>query len=245
MAGKNPARSRQSRSERRPRTGTPRAGTYARGAETRLRIVETALEVFGALGFDESSTRVIADRAGVNLAALHYYFVSKEGLYRACADHIAAYGEGVITPFVSRIETTLADPRVTSRRLRSLLRETLDALAERLVSPHDPPSWIAFVLREQMAPSAAYAVLHQRVSGRLIGAMAALVGRLIDRPADAQDTILRTLAMFGPLVIFQRARGAALHALGWPDFAGDRLAMVKTVLWDQALGALGLPPERR
>jgi hypothetical protein len=78
------------------------------------------------------------------------------------------------------------------------------------------------------------------VSGRLIGAVAALVGRLIDRPADAEETILRTLTMFGPLMVFRRARGAALLALGWPDFAGDRLALIKAVLWDQAVGALGL-----
>src|SRR5579863_8656198 len=129
MAGKIPARSSQ-----------PRVGTYARGTETRLRIIETALEVFGAVGFEEASTRVIADRAGVNLAALHYYFVSKQGLYRACAEHIAAYGETVVAPFVSRIETALADPGMTPRRLRALLRETLDALAERLVSPSDPQS---------------------------------------------------------------------------------------------------------
>jgi AcrR family transcriptional regulator len=234
MAGKIPARSSQ-----------PRVGTYARGTESRLRIIETALEVFGAVGFEEASTRVIADRAGVNLAALHYYFASKQGLYHACAEHIATYGETVIAPFVTRIEAALADPRMTPRRLRALLRETLDALAERLVSPHDPPSWIAFVLREQMNPTPAYKVLHQRVSGRLIGAAAALVGRLMDRPAGAEDTILRTFAMLGPLVIFQRARGATLHTLGWSDFTGPRLAMVKVVLWDQALGAIGLRPERQ
>jgi len=236
---------RKSARPRKRRTAGGRTGVYARGTETRLRIIETALEVFGARGFEEASTRLIAARANVNLAALHYYFGSKHALYRACAEHIAEYGEGVVAPFVTRIESVLADPRITPRRLRSLLHATLDALADRLVSPRDPPSWIAFVLREQMHPTAAYAVLHKRVSGRLIGAAAALVGRLIDRPADAEDTILRTLAMFGPLMIFQRARGAALQALRWPDFAGDRLAMVKTVVWDQAIGVLGLRAERR
>jgi hypothetical protein len=59
---------------------------------------------------------------------------------------------------------------------------------------------------------------------------------------DAEETILRTLAMFGPLMVFRRARATALLALGWPDFSGDRLALIKAVLWDQALGALGLRP---
>ena len=94
-----------------------------------------------------------------------------------------------------------------------------------------------------MNPTAAYAVLNERVSGRLIGAVAGPAGRLIDRPADAEDTILRTLTIFGPLMILRRARGATLLALGWPDLAGERLKLIKVVLWDQALGALGLRPD--
>ena len=221
----------------------PPSGGYARGEATRLRIIRTALDVFGTLGFEEASTRLIADRAGVNLAALHYYFAGKDGVYRACAEHIAAYGEQMIGPFLMRLETPLANPRLTRRQLRTLLRETLDGFAELLVSPHEPPNWIAFVLREQMNPTAAYGVLHERVSGPLIRAVGALVGRLIGRPADAEETILRTLAMLGPLMLFRRARGVALFALGWPDFAGERLASIKAVLWDQAVGALGLRPD--
>jgi AcrR family transcriptional regulator len=217
------------------------SGGYARGEETRARIVRAALEVFGSLGFEAATTRLIADRAGVNLAALHYYFGGKDGVHRACVEQISDYGEQMIGPFVVRIETALADPLLTRRQLRALLREVLDSLADRLLSPQEPPSWIAFVLREQMAPTAAYSMLNERVTGRLIGALAALVGRLTERPAAAQETVLRTLAMVGPLMVFRRARGAALHALDWPDFAGERLAMIKAVLWDQALGALGKP----
>jgi TetR/AcrR family transcriptional regulator, regulator of cefoperazone and chloramphenicol sensitivity len=222
-----------------------RSGGYARGAETRQRIVEAALDVFGAHGFDEASTRQIADRAGVNLAALHYYFTGKDGLYHACAEHLASYGETLVGPFLARIDAALADPRSTQRSLRVLLRAMLDGLADRLVSPGDPPAWIVFVLREQLRPTGAYQVLHERIGARLIGSFAALAGRLIGQPADAQDTILRTLAMFGPLMLFQRARGAALLALGWPDYGGARLALVKATLWDAALGALGLRAERR
>jgi TetR/AcrR family transcriptional regulator, regulator of cefoperazone and chloramphenicol sensitivity len=223
--------------------GRRASGGYARGEATRLHIITTALDVFGAHGFEETSTRAVADRAGVNLAALHYYFGGKDGLYRACADHIADYGEQMIGPFVARIDTALANPRLTRRQLRALLRSILDGFADRLVSPRDPPTWVAFVLREQMNPTGAYAVLHRRVSGRLIGAVAGLVGRLTDRPASDEQTILRTLAMLGLLMVFQRARGAALQALGWPDLAGGRLALIKAVLWDQAIGALGLRPD--
>ena len=67
------------------------SGGYARGDETRLRIVETALDMFGQQGYEKTSTRAIAEHANVNLGALTYYFGNKEGLYRACAEHIASF----------------------------------------------------------------------------------------------------------------------------------------------------------
>ena len=65
-------------------------GGYARGEETRLRIVTAALKLFGQLGFDGASTRDIAAAAGVNAPALQYYFDNKEGLYIACAEPCSA-----------------------------------------------------------------------------------------------------------------------------------------------------------
>ena len=72
---------------KRPRR--PAGGGYARGDETRRRIIDAAVEVFGERGFEAASTREIAARAGVNAPALQYYFENKEGVYRACVEFFA------------------------------------------------------------------------------------------------------------------------------------------------------------
>ena len=48
----------------------------------RGQILEAARLAFSEGGFDSTTTRAIAERAGVNLAMVHYYFGSKETLYR-------------------------------------------------------------------------------------------------------------------------------------------------------------------
>jgi len=63
-------------------------GRYARGEETRQRIIDTAVEIFGCKGFTDTSTRDIAGAAGVNTPAIQYYFDSKLGLYTACIDQL-------------------------------------------------------------------------------------------------------------------------------------------------------------
>ena len=70
-----------------------RPGTHARGEDTRRRILDAALEVFAAEGYEGASTRLLAERAGVNLPAIQYYFGSKEGLYRAVIDSIIEHTE--------------------------------------------------------------------------------------------------------------------------------------------------------
>src|ERR1700754_5242954 len=71
---------------------------YARGEETRARIIRTALALSGERGFDGVSTRDIAAEAGVPAPSLQYYFENKEGLYAACIADIQAAAMSATKP---------------------------------------------------------------------------------------------------------------------------------------------------
>src|SRR6516225_11965445 len=75
-----------------------RPGTHLRGEETRRRILSTALEMFAEQSYEGTSTRLLADRAGVNLPAIPYYFGSKEGLYRAVVAYCLEQSETFLAP---------------------------------------------------------------------------------------------------------------------------------------------------
>lgn len=56
----------------------------ARKAEiTRAKIVDAALSLFAEHGFEQTTMRLIADRAGVSVGNAYYYFRSKEDLMQA------------------------------------------------------------------------------------------------------------------------------------------------------------------
>ena len=50
---------------------------------TRAKIVEAALNLFAERGFEQTTMRLIADRAGVSVGNAYYYFRSKEDLMQA------------------------------------------------------------------------------------------------------------------------------------------------------------------
>jgi AcrR family transcriptional regulator len=54
-------------------------------------ILEAAEELFADNGFDATSIRELAGRAGVNLAMINYYFGSKEKLFEALVEYRASY----------------------------------------------------------------------------------------------------------------------------------------------------------
>lgn len=53
------------------------------GIQAKGHLLGCALRLFAEKGFAKTSTREIAQAAGVNIAAISYYFGDKEGLYRA------------------------------------------------------------------------------------------------------------------------------------------------------------------
>ena len=54
-----------------------------RGAAARQRLMAAATKIFADKGYANASTREICKEAQVNVAAIHYYFEDKAGLYRA------------------------------------------------------------------------------------------------------------------------------------------------------------------
>jgi AcrR family transcriptional regulator len=89
-------------------------------------ILEAAREAFAASGYDGSSLRAIAAKAGVDPALLLYYYDTKEGLYRAVVERPYA--------FAGDLRAALASPapQVAAARWASALRHCsrgADALA--------------------------------------------------------------------------------------------------------------------
>ena len=56
--------------------------------ETETQILDAAERVFARVGFFGATTQAIAEASGVTKAMIHYYFDSKERLYRAVLDRI-------------------------------------------------------------------------------------------------------------------------------------------------------------
>jgi AcrR family transcriptional regulator len=94
---------------------TQHAVKASSSSETRERILDAAELLFIERGFAATSLRAIASGAGVNLAATHYHFGSKNGLLAAVFHRrIAPINEQRLSEFKQLTET---DPDLTIRKV--------------------------------------------------------------------------------------------------------------------------------
>ena len=214
----------------------PEDGGYPRGEETRARIVTTALRVFGEEGFTKASTRQIAADAGVNPPALQYYFGSKEGLHRACAQFIIDRVMVIVAP-------ALAGAREIKRgqheRAVAALCALLDAMADALVAAGSE-SWSRFVTRGKAdGAGPAVGMLRQNIGRPIMLAVAQLVAIVTD--GDPTDELIRVkaAAILGQISTFLTNRESTMEALNWPDFDAQRLQTIKTVVREHTRAILG------
>jgi TetR/AcrR family transcriptional regulator len=88
-------------------------------SETEARLLDAAEVVFAERGFHAAPTSAIAERAGVNKTLIHYYFRSKEGLYRAMMQRISRQHAGFFDDF-SRADPVEALSAAMRRYVRML-----------------------------------------------------------------------------------------------------------------------------
>ncbi|MFE2103005.1 MULTISPECIES: TetR/AcrR family transcriptional regulator [unclassified Streptomyces] len=91
--------------------------TKVRTADTRERILTAACEVIAEIGFEKIRMRMVAERAGVSTALLHYHFDTREKLFTEAMTH--SFANTALD--VDRDADTAPAAVILARTLRSLL----------------------------------------------------------------------------------------------------------------------------
>ncbi len=198
-----------------------------RGAETRQRLLEAGLDVFGRHGFEGASTRQIAKEAGANLAAIVYHFGSKEALHVAVAEHIVGRVGALIGPRLAAAATPEA--LATREGARAALVTLLEAYADMLLGEAEAERWARFIVREQMQPSPAFEVIFGMMSrGHAIATQ--LVAVAIGRDAADDAVRLRAFTLMGQVLIFRLANTMVVRTMDWPGIGAAQRASIKAVI---------------
>jgi TetR/AcrR family transcriptional regulator, regulator of cefoperazone and chloramphenicol sensitivity len=151
----------------------------AGGIEARQQLLMTALRLFSEKGFAKTSTRAIAEAAGVNIASISYYFGDKAGLYRAM------FNEPIIGP--DQHIALFDQPQLT---LRQALQGFISGFLEPMKQGELVQQCMRLHFREMLEPTGVWAQEIDKGIKPAHAALLALLGRHLG-VAKADDDLHR------------------------------------------------------
>lgn len=210
---------------RRPRRAP--SGGYARGDETRQRIIEAALTLFGERGYDKASTRDIAAAAEVNAPALQYYFENKEGVYLACAQFMV---DDIRARFAE--STAHADTKLSERAPVSELIDAYLAIEANMLDMALSPTHLARarLFSREMAgegPKTLTSLIDRELKEPMRQRLFDLLSRVMGTRAGDTVTRIRMLTLRGQSMAFHYPPGACLQMLNWDEMTPRRAKLIK------------------
>lgn len=189
---------------------------------TRQALIRAGLDLFGRNGFDATSTREIAQAAGVNSAGIAYHFGGKDGLRQACAAAIVARMQAVIAGGQAPVGEGAVDREAAQAQLLALV----DRIVAFLTTVPESEIVVRFVVREMLTPSPAFEALYgglfDPVHRRLCRVWAAATGMEPEAPA----TRLAVFSAMGQVFYFRIARPAIKRRMGWDEIGPEEAGAI-------------------
>ena len=180
-------------------------------------LIEAGLLLFGQKGFDATSTRELAAKAGVNLALIAYHFGGKDGLRRAVVGEVARRLMAVAGAPQSSDGLT---PASALRRLQTILR----GVAAFIGSAPEAGPVVNFALAELARGGPMTDLIYEGFIGPKHAELCELWAIAGGKDAGSEEVKLSVFTMIGQVLYFRLGREIVTRKMGWttigPDEAG-------------------------
>lgn len=188
---------------------------------SRTRLIQAGIRLFGEHGYKATTTRMLADEAQANIGSIAYHFENKNGLYLAAAHYIA----GAIR---ERLGLSQLPALPTDRKeARKLLETIVRRMAYTFASDVECRQWLLMVMREQVHPSEAFDILQQQGFGVVQAILSSLIATLTERKADDPLVTIEVHTLIGQMVFFLIGREPLLRRLRLEALDSETLKMIE------------------
>jgi TetR/AcrR family transcriptional regulator, regulator of cefoperazone and chloramphenicol sensitivity len=203
-------------------------------ADPRLRLLETAGEIFAEKGFRAATVREICKAADANIAAVNYYFGDKMGMYVEAVKHahLCRFNE----PPPSWPDGTPAEQKLYDF-VHNMLRHLLDPTR---------PAWNAkLMIRELSEPTQACKAITEQYIRPMATVLMGVLLELLPEGASLDRIQMTAFSVVGQCLFYRIQEPVAKELVGaaqYSTFTVDRLADHIATF---SLAALGRTPVHR
>jgi len=203
---------------------------------TKLALIEAAGELFAEQGYEGTSVRAIAEKAGANVAAVNYHFGSKENLYTEVMRHTVGRVRGVTPSAVLE-----ADGRFdTSEGAAEIIRDIVKADFAAFYAPGQPRWHGRLIMRSLLDPTPPLREVVKQIFEPDHEALKAIFRRA--QPEMTEDEARYwAFSLMGQILFYEFCREPLLLHLQQEQYDADFLAAAAEHIARTTIAALGLP----
>ncbi len=197
---------------------------------TRARLLEAAGEIFAAQGFRAATVRDICDRAGANVAAVHYHFRDKGQLYAEVLQH--AHGCALQRfPMHAEEGAEVSAERRLFLFVRAFLQRIFDA---------GQPAWFGkLIAREMIEPTPALDALVQSNIRPQCVLLMDIVRELLGPAASDERVRWSAGSVVGQCVFYHHSRPVVARLFPEQHYAPEDIERLAEHIAGFSAGALG------
>lgn len=201
--------------------------------DAKQRLIEAGLEIFGAYNLEGATTRQLAQRAGVNQAAIPYYFGGKEGLYLAVIRYMLQHKGAQVLPVADRIRRKITGRQLAPEEALALIRTLFSTIVSVLLQDQATTTWARIIVREQMQPTKAFDILYEQLIRHVHEALSVLLAIVLKRKATDPVVILRAHTLVGQIIIFLSGRETIRRRMNWEKYTATEIKQIQQAIDEQ------------
>ncbi len=186
-------------------------------------LIEAGLLLFGQKGFDATSTRELAAKAGVNVALIAYYFGGKDGLRRAVVAEVA---RRLMAAAGAPQSTEGLTPAAALMRLQTIVR----GMAVFIGSAPEAEPVVNFALSELARGGPMTDLIYDSFIGPKHAELSQLWAIASGGDPESENVKLSVFAMVGQVIYFRLGREIVTRKMGWPTIGPDEAQKIGEVI---------------
>lgn len=222
-----------------------KASGDSRGDVARNSLIKAGLELFGEQGFKATTTRVLAKKAKVNIAAIPYYFGSKKGLYMAIIEFMIERSMGYFGVFQDTVTKLIEDEEINKETALNEVKRFASIMVDFFVASDDAIPMVQILTREQANPTDAFDYLYDNHISKLVFAVNKLVSIYLDKSIEDDDVKIISHALYGQILSFIVSRETIYRRLGVRKFNNEQVELIREMMMNNIEASLNRQLENK
>ena len=203
----------------------------------KARLLDAALDVFGQYGYNGATTRMIAGKAGVNIASIPYYFNGKEGLYRAMIGEIVKVVREQIGEIQNPLEEASSRENCSPQQAQLLVEKLLEKIIGFMIGAPQARRVSRIILQEQLQPTSAFDLIFKGFMEPMLNTISQLLS-IIAPSLSNEEAKLRSIALVGQVAVFRIARETVAQAMEMEGYSPEEFETIRDVILQQSRATL-------